>query len=103
MRELQVSTLTILRNSNGSSQESYNTKINAIRTRGLNPTKSHSFCAKTYPPETLNPNETRDYNTLLHKCIFRSRNIPRQKEIGKNTYFRQESRRTRVKIRASHV
>jgi hypothetical protein len=80
MRELQVSTLTILRNSNGSSQESYNTKINAIRTRVLNPTKSHSFCAQTYPPETLNPNETRDYNTLLHKCIFRSRNIPRQKE-----------------------
>jgi stalled ribosome alternative rescue factor ArfA len=92
-----------LRNSNGSSQESYNTKINATRTRGLNPTKSHTFCAKKYPPETLNPNETRDYNTLLHKRIFRSRNIPRQKEIGKNTYFRQESRRTRVKIRASHI
>jgi hypothetical protein len=46
-----------LRNSNGSSRESYNTKINAIRTRGLNPTKSHSFCAKNYPPETLKPNE----------------------------------------------
>jgi hypothetical protein len=81
MRELQVSTLTILRKSNGSPQESYNTKINAVRTRGLNPTRSHSFCAKTYPPETLNPNETRDYNTLLHKRIFRSRNNPRKKYL----------------------
>jgi hypothetical protein len=41
--------------------------------------KSQLLC-KNLPPETLNPNETSDYNTLLHKCTFRSRNIPRQKE-----------------------